>query len=112
MSFRGWRNVRSALILLYSVVVMANVLPGFNGIPHSVIIPFYLLVPGYVISLVLREDRGIVQTVFFSLVWSVVLVASVQSLAARAPDLYNVPIDGVIPPLTIILTGYAYYHER
>ena len=111
--FQGWAKFRSALILFYSLAMLATVLPRFSAIPHTLILPYYLLVPGYAFALVLRQAEGVTQTFFFSLVWSVVIVTSVYSFLTLAPPgLNGVPLGGVIPAVTMVLTAYGYYHGR
>jgi lipopolysaccharide export LptBFGC system permease protein LptF len=90
---------------------MASTLPGFDRI-HTLVLPYYIILPGYVISLVLRQGKGITQTVFFSLVWSVVILGSIFSLTTLAPNLSAIPLSIVIPIITVALTAYAYYHKR
>jgi len=91
---------------------MSTALPGIDRIPHTVILPYFLLLPGYAFSLVLRQADGVVQTIFYSLVWSVAILGSIYSLTTFAPNLGSVTFSGVVPIITIILTVYAYYHRR
>jgi hypothetical protein len=99
-------------MLAYSVAVMATILPGFGRISNALILPYFVIIPGYAFSSVLRQTEGITQTLFYSLVWSVAILVSIFSLATIAPALSTIPLNGVIPVLTIILTVYSYYHGR
>src|SRR2546427_825617 len=112
MTSRSWLNLRVAVILLYSGVVLVTTLPGPGRIPNNLLLPYYIFLPGYALTLVLRQADGIIQTLFFSLVWSVVVLGSVYSLTTLAPNLSAIPLSGVIPSLTVILTVYGNYHER
>ncbi|HEV2139125.1 MAG TPA: hypothetical protein VGR53_09815 [Nitrososphaerales archaeon] len=100
------------MILLYSVAIMATALPGFGRIPNTIVLPYYVIFPGYAFSLVLRQSEGIIQTVFYSLVWSLAIVGSFYSLATVTPTLAKIPLSGFISTLTLVLTIYAYYHGR
>ena len=111
--FQGWAKFRSALILFYSLAMLATVLPRFSAIPHTLILPYYLLVPGYAFALVLRQAEGVTQTFFFSLVWSVVIVTSVYSFLTLAPPgLNGVPLGGVIRGVTLVLSAYGFLLGR
>ncbi|HEV2227183.1 MAG TPA: hypothetical protein VGR56_10320 [Nitrososphaerales archaeon] len=91
---------------------MATALPGFGRIPNTIVLPYYLIFPGYALTLVLRQTEGVIQTVFYTLVWSLAIVGSFYSLATVAPVLAKIPLSGVIATLTLVLTVYAYYHGR
>jgi len=94
------------------MVIMVTTLPGFGRIPNTIILPYYVVFPGYAFSLVLRQTGGIIQTVFYSLVWSLSIIGSIYSLTTVAPILTKIPLGAVIPALTVVLTIYAYYHGR
>jgi len=108
----GWTKFRNLVVLLYSVTVMATILPGFGRISNALILPYYIIIPGYAFSQILRQTEGNIQTLFYSLIWSVAILVSFFSLATVAPSLSSVPLSGVIPILTIIFTVYSYYHGR
>jgi len=108
----GWTRFRNAAIFLYSMLIMATTLPGFDRIPHTIILPYFIILPGYALSMVLRQAEGIVQTFFYSLVWSVVILGSVYSLTTLSSSLSAIPLSALIPVLTVILTAYSYYHGR
>lgn len=108
----SWTRVRNAVLLFYSLAIMATTLPGSSVIPHTLVLPYYLLLPGYAFSLLLGQTEGIIRTGFFSLVWSLAIVGSVYSVTTVVSNFATVPISGVVPILTIIITGYVYYHRR
>jgi hypothetical protein len=108
----GWPRLRSAVLFLYSIAVMTTILPGFNVIPHLAVMFYFLLFPGYAFSLILGQANGIIQTAFYSLVWSVAILGSIYSLGTVTPALSKIPVSGIIPVLTIISTAYAFYHEK
>ena len=109
---QGWPKLRNTLILLYSLVVITTILPSVGKISNAVVLPYYVLIPGYAISMVLRQTEGIVQTLFFSVIWSVAILVSISSITTVAPSLSSIPLSGIVPVLTIVLTVYSYYHGR
>jgi hypothetical protein len=112
MISRSWARLRSAVFLAYSAVVMATAVPGFSAIPHTIVVIYYLILPGYAFTLVLRQAQGIAQTAFFSLAWSVTIFGSMYSLTSLSPRFSTVPINGIVPVLTVVLAIYGYYHNR
>jgi hypothetical protein len=108
----GWPKIRTFVMLAYSVAVMATILPGFGRVSNALILPYFVLIPGYAFSSVLRQTEGTVQTLFYSLVWSVAILVSIFSLATIAPSLSTIPLSAVIPVMTMILAVYSYYHRK
>ena len=90
---------------------MITVLPGLDKIPHFIVLPYYIILPGYAFTLVLRNADGIIQTLFFSFVWSVVIVGTVFSLTTLGSS-SAIPLNALLPVLTVILTTYGHYHGR
>lgn len=91
---------------------MATILPGFNRVPTTLILPYFAIFPGYAFSLVLRQTEGVFEMLFYSLVWSVAILVSIFSLATVAPSLSTISLNAVIPVITMIFTVYSYYHGR
>ncbi len=104
-----WSQLQNAAAVIYSVVVMATIIPGLPTLSNLIVIPYYLLVPGYFVTILLRTT-GILDRLFYSLAWSLAILASVYSLAAIG-TITDVPLELVIPALTIAIMAYDYFYR-
>jgi hypothetical protein len=103
------QQLRNAVAVIYSVVVMATIIPGFHGVSTLIVIPYFLLVPGYFVMLLFRYT-GILERLFYSVAWSIVILTSVYSLGTIMV-IQDLPLQLVIPALTIILLAYDNFHR-
>lgn len=102
-------QLRNAVAVVYSLVVMATIVPGVPSISNLIVIPYYILVPGYFVTLLLR-NTGIIERLFYSIAWSVAILASVYSLGTIGDTPY-LPIELIIPTLTILLLAYDHFYR-
>jgi len=101
--------LRNAGIVVYSLVVMATILPGFDLVSRIILIPYYLLIPGFCITLLLRQARTIVDGLFFSVAWSIAIVVSVVSIEGLGYS--QLPINIVIPIFTVVILALVHYRR-
>lgn len=106
------KQVRTAGIFFYSLLVISTVLPGVKSISNFLVVPYYLIVPGYCITLLFRQERTTVDYLLFSFAWSVTLLASIVTIRDIFPSSQSVPINIVIPWLTVVFLAYDYLHGR
>lgn len=106
------RQVRTAGIFFYSLLVIATIIPGVESISNLLIVPYYLIIPGYCITLLFRQERTAVDYLLFSVAWSVALLASVVAMKKIFPSYYSIPINIIIPLLTVVFLSYDYLHGR
>lgn len=106
------RQVRTAGIFFYSLLVVATVLPGVESILNLLVVPYYLVVPGYCITLLFRQERTAADYLLFSFAWSVALLASIVAIRGVFPSYQSVPINIMIPCLTVVFLSYDYLHGR
>lgn len=106
------RQVRTASLFFYSLLVIATVLPGVDSIPNLLIVPYYLIVPGYCITLLFRQERTALDYLLFSFAWSAALLASVVAIRSIFQSYQSIPINIVIPLLAIVFLSYDYLHGR
>ncbi len=99
-------------ILLLSFAVMATVLPEFHEVPNTVVVLYYVVVPGYCISSVMRSTKTITEGFFFSVVWSIALLASVASFESITPNQAHIPISLIVPAVTVVFLVYGQFHRR
>jgi hypothetical protein len=99
-------QLRNAIGLIYSVVVIATIIPGFPRITSLVVIPYFLIVPGYFVTRLIRNE-GITARLFYSVVWSITILAAVYSLTSIQFIVF-LPLQLIIPAFTIVLMTYDY----
>ena len=103
-------QLRNAAVVAYSLVVMGTIIPGFPSISNLIVIPYYILVPGYFVTLLLR-NTGIIDRLFFSIAWSVAIFASINALGSIGVIQF-LPVELTVPALTIVLLAYDHFHAR
>ncbi len=112
MNFRPLlRQLVGFAVVSYSLVVMASVIPFFHRLSSVELVPYYLVVPGYALTTLLSEGQGIAGKAFYSVAWSVALVASVYSLQSVAPQSEGLPIPVIVPALTLVFFTYNRFHR-
>ena len=115
MEFAGLKiaalQLRNAAVVLYSVFIAATSIPEFGRISNALIIPYYLFIPGYFVTLVLRQGGTLLEKLFFSVAWSLAIVASVYSALSLSggPALSE---SILVPLLTVLLMAYDYYRKK
>lgn len=99
-------------IVAYSLLVMATVIPEVMRLSNVVVVPYYLFVPGYCVALLLLQGGTVIDRVFYSVVWSMVIFASLYSIQTVVPGSANLPLNVAIPVLTIVVFVYDHLHGR
>jgi hypothetical protein len=99
-------------IFFYSLLVIATALPGVKSISSLLVVPYYLIVPGYCITLLFSPERTTVDYLLFSFAWGTALLASVVAIRDIFPSYDSIPINVVIPLLTIVFLSYDHLHGR
>ncbi len=105
-------QLRNAGAVVYSLAVVATIIPVLGRLSNLIVIPYYVLVPGYFVTLLLRETDTVVERLFYSVAWSLALLASVYSVKTLTPAYQYLPINVVIPSVTIVLLAFDYFHRR
>ena len=103
-------QLRNAVVIAYSLIVMATNFPGFDFVSKLIVIPYLLLVPGYFVASLLDKSGTLLDRVFYTLAWSVAVFGAVYSISTIVPSGFF-PIDLVIPVITILLLAYDYFHR-
>jgi len=106
------RQLRLAGIVCYSLVVIATVLPETVHISDAVVIPYYLLVPGYSVTLLLLPKGTVLDRIFYAVVWSLVIFASIYSIETVVPGSAIISLSVIIPVLTMVVFVYDHLHGR
>ncbi|MDA4113032.1 MAG: hypothetical protein OK474_03200 [Thaumarchaeota archaeon] len=105
------KQLRNAIVLLYSFAVIATIIPGFTFVSNIVTLPYFLVVPGYFVTLLLRNTGSLLERLFYTIAWSVAIVLSAYSVETILPGNQLLPIPLVIPILTIVLLAYDRFRK-
>ena len=60
-------QLRNAIVVVYSVIVIATIIPGFATVSNLIILPYFILVPGYFVALILRNTGTLLETFFYTI---------------------------------------------
>lgn len=104
--------IRTAIVVLYSLGVIATITPKFSNFPSVVVIFYYLFVPGYVVILYLGEDYAVLQKIAYSILFGFMIVLSVYSFGQVTNGGLPLPFNVIIPSITIILILLDYVRSR
>ena len=105
-------QVRDLVVVLYSFWVMASSAPSLHELSNISLVPYYLLIPGYTLSGLLSESRGIVARAFNSIIWSLAILAAIISLQSIVPGSGDLPISLVLPLLSLLFFVFGHFHPR
>jgi len=77
---------------------------------NTLVLPYYVFVPGYFVTQLLHKGSGVFEKMFYTIAWSLVVVASFYSLSTLFQgDLF--PINLLVPLLTLALLVYVHYRD-
>ena len=106
------RQLRLAGIVGYSLLVMATVLPEAMRFSNVVVVPYYLFVPGYSVALLLLQRGTVIDRIFYSVAWSMAIFASLYSIETVVSGSAIIPLNVMIPILTMLVFVYDHFHGR
>ena len=75
------------------------------------VVPYYLVVPGYCLTLLLKQDEHPIDLAFYSLLWSLAIVSSVFSLDTLLGTLGPLALNPFVPTVTIAVSAFNHYHR-
>ncbi len=101
-----------SVIVIYSLVILASFLPTLRVISDILLVPYYLVIPGYVLSGLIAEDTSITSRAFSSVIWSLALVVSIFSIQTIVPGSRDLPIGLFVSLLTLLFLAYNLLHGR
>jgi len=106
----AWEQARNAAVVLFSITIMATIIPGCAHIPSPIVIFYYFLVPGYFVTLLIRQTGTVLEKLFYSIAWSLVIVASLVSV--ESIGYADLPTSVIIPAFTVVVMAYDHFHGR
>jgi hypothetical protein len=105
-------RLTTAVIILYSLFVVASIIPSLYFISSVPIAVYYLLVPGYCITRLMEEQYGILQRLLFSVAVGTTVILTLSAFRQTLPTVLALPFNVVIPVFALLLTLYSYYHPK
>ena len=108
----AWEQVRDAFVVVYSLGVMSTIIPALNTVPRLILVPYFLFIPGYYVTLILKHTESNLEKLFYTFAWSIAIFASVYSLASIPLSNQFPPVPLIVPSLTIVLLVYVHYHHK
>ncbi|MDA4126854.1 MAG: hypothetical protein OK452_06605 [Thaumarchaeota archaeon] len=106
------RQVQNAAAIVYSVVVMATIIPGIASVSNLIVVPYFLVVPGYYADLLVHRSSTFIERTFYSVAWSSTLLAAMVAIKSLDYSYQPVPIDVIIPSIAIIFLAFDVVKER
>jgi len=103
-------QVRDLVIVLYSFLVLASTAPSLRELSNLLLVPYYLLIPGYALSSLFSESKGIVARAFNSVIWSLAILAAIISLQSIVPGSDDLPLSVIVPFLSLLFFAYGHFH--
>lgn len=106
------RQLVTSLSIVYSVAIIATITPPVGRVvPTIFFLVYYLLVPGYCVSLLLGESYDFLQrtlmSIFISMSLSLALLAT--NHISRS---FDIPLAVSLPVISIAIIIYGYYSHR
>lgn len=106
------RRLVTIIALAYSFVVIATIIPSFaKTATFLLLIPYYLVVPGYCVTLLLNENYDRLQHLLFSIFASISMLLTLLALK-RLDSMLNIPSAISLPVISIGIIVYGYYFRR
>ena len=105
-------KIRTGLVVLYSLVIIASSTPAYGDISNVIVVFYFLLIPGYVVTLYLKEDYALLQRLSYSVLFGLALVLTIFAIRNETSNAFPLPFDVVIPASTILLVLLNYYRNR
>ncbi len=106
------RRLVTVIALVYSLIVLSTVIPSFGkAVIYLLLIPYYLLVPGYCITLLFGENYDRLQRLLFSIFASISVLLSLLALKGLDSSL-NIPSAISLPVISIGIIVFGYYFHR
>jgi 1,4-dihydroxy-2-naphthoate octaprenyltransferase len=105
-------RIGTIIAILYSIGIIASATPSFGDIPNAVVVFYYLIIPGFVITYYFNEDYALLQRIAYSIALGLTLVLIIFSIRQVTSDSFPLPYDIIIPVVTIMLTLFSFYRLR
>ena len=92
--------------MLYSVGIIVLSTPAGTASFNTLIIPYYLFIPGYNLSILLREQYGFLVRTMYSVFLGLTLLLSLSAI--RQVNGLVLPFGIIVPVITMIIGAYTY----
>lgn len=107
------KQLVTVVAFLYSLVTISTLAPSIGSVtPTTVLLVYYILVPGYCVTLLFDENYDILQLLLFSIFISISLSLSLLAINHITSGL-NIPLPVSMPVISIgTIVYYFYFHKR
>jgi hypothetical protein len=102
-------QLRDAFVVLYSLLVVATILPGFAFFPNVLVLPYFLFVPGYFVTIIFHDTATLMEWLFYTFAWSIAIFVSVYAISTVVAGAVFPPTV-IVPAVTILLMVYVHFH--
>ena len=109
---RYFGSFQLAVVVLYSLAIMASVVPTFSDIPNAVVLVYYFFVPGFVITLFIAEKDTIFHKLAYSALFGLTVVYFISSVRQSIQDSVPLPFNVIVPMFSIALASLYYYNNK
>jgi len=105
-----YEQLRNAGIVVYSIIVLATIIPNIPNVPGVILMPYYLLVPGYCVTTLMEKKQAFIERLFFSVCWSLAIIASV--VAINSLNLASLPLNAAVPVITVFILAIVHFRTE
>lgn len=106
-----FRVLEFAIPVLYSLAIIASSLPRFANISNTVVVVYYLFVPGYTVTVLFKEKYNLIFRLGYSILYGLAFVLCIFAFRQIFP---GVPLSFavIIPSITIAVSLFHFVSTR
>ena len=105
-------QLASLIAFMYSCVIILTLTPSIHSrTPATLLLLYYILVPGYCVMLLFGENYDWLQRILFSIFVSISLSLSLLAVNHISHS-FDIPLALSLPLISIGTIIYAYFHHH
>ncbi|MDG6902227.1 MAG: hypothetical protein JRM80_09740 [Nitrososphaerota archaeon] len=105
-----YEPIRNAFVVVYSIVALSTILPEGHLVPGILVVPYYLLVPGYCAAVLMKNVDSMLGRLFFSVSWSLAIIAAFAAL--NGLRIFQLPLNAAVPIVTVLLLALGHLRSQ
>lgn len=109
MKSKTQRSLTAGIIFIYSLLMIATVIPSFQAISNFFVILYFLFIPGFSITLLFGDGYGLFDKLILSVILSLTIVLFLLAIRQLNSQDIALPYNVIIPIITILVTTYYYF---
>jgi uncharacterized membrane protein len=111
---KRWKELRydqifKVLLILYSLFAIASITPTIFGLSNTILVVYFLFVPGYSLTTLIGEQNDIIQRLLYAVLLSTTLLTAFFALG-QTSTIFRIPFAISIPIISILILLYS-LHE-